>query len=231
MARLNYRSEEVKDIVNQSILPKFLPDLSSNKFFVSKLQYFNFVASLVILKLAPPEYLRLVCNNNFFYNLENEVLKNYYAKIKKANNNRFRKNTNDNEEVVMDSSMQTTEIESEKAVLNSKDSTKLNDSLYYIMNLRRKYLTMAGLLINEQPNVFKEVFSLYPSTEQLDNFVKFITSLKFDPIKRNKDFEVFKDKMFRILDRFVPKKKFVVIDTKLPYGFIIGKKKKLFRFY
>lgn len=114
--------------------------------------------------------------------------------------------------------------EGEELPSSSSSSSSLQQldpaDIYQVMSLRRKYLTLAGLVLvdrNQQP---QDVFS---SEEERSAFEAFIGSLEYEPMKRNKDLVVFRQNVFKLLENFAPSGRYLVADQKLPYGFAIGK--------
>lgn len=214
MARLNFHTDDFRGLLATVILPQ----CSDPAEFVSKSQYFNFVYSLALLRQAPVEHLKTICSKEFFTALEHEEVENYLSRMRQRNAKQL-------------AALGIAAVEE-----SGEDGTggeALADGpvpevqgIYQVMSLRRKYLTLAGLLITEDSGkALEDVFAT--DAERLD-FEKLIGSLEFEPLKRNKDLHAFRENIFRLLDNFAPRGKYMAVDRKLPFGFSIGKGKTEF---
>ncbi|KAI2807540.1 Cell cycle progression [Blomia tropicalis] len=206
IARLNYNTDEIQEILLSKVIPQ-LPNLTE---FISKMQYFNFVYSLVLLRIAPIDYLRQICNKEFLASLEADEAESYLLKLRgrAAKINEFQKELNQEYEVEVEENENTAEV-----------NVSETEDIYNVINLRRKFLVMSGLLLREESG--KALKDVFEDESKLNQFEQFVHSLEFEPVKRSKDMQSFRDNIFRSLDSFAPIGKFTSIDKKLPYGFSI----------
>lgn len=216
LARLNYRSEDFNELLTNTIIPAC--STSDPEQFVSLHQYFNFVYSLALLGRAPMTELRRVCSKGFLAQLEAEGVEAYLIKAKERTAR----------QMAAQGLLPPVEVDQQNVVEEEPSNQgslvqQLDPAdLYQVMSLRRKFLTLSGLLLAEDRQKGERDEKLFESEEQRSAFEAFIGSLDFEPMKRNKDLVVFRENVLKLLENFAPNGKYLLVDQKLPYGFTIG---------
>ena len=216
LARLNYRSEDFLELLSARIVPECSGDPAE---FVSRHQYFNYVYSLALLGRAPAEELRRLCSRQFLAELESEAVEVYLIKAREREARQMAAQGL-LPPVMAEEVEEGEELPSSSSNSSSSSLQQLDPAdIYQVMSLRRKYLTLAGLVLVDRNLQPQDVFS---SEEERSAFEAFIGSLEYEPMKRNKDLVVFRQNVFKLLENFAPSGRYLVADQKLPYGFAIG---------
>lgn len=209
LARLNYQRYDLVEIVRNHIVPKV-----SDESFVSKYQLLNFVNSLLLLRCATIEQIKSILRKDFYTSLEQEEIE-YHLKAEKIESPL---SNND-------------EIEN-----NEKEEKNTGNDIYRIMNIRRKYSLIYGMLslqsdfriIDSNTNMPSGIIPMecfFDSKDELESFENYVKMFDTTSIKRSKDVESFKNKLIKSFESFAPsKEQLMKVDIRTPYGFNIGKK-------
>lgn len=208
LARLNYQRYDLVEIIRNHIVPKV-----SAESFISKYQFLNFINSLLLLRCATIDQVKSILKKDFYTSLEQEEIEYHLKNETMPLNNEEMENNNEKE-----------------------NGTDPGYDIYRIMNIRRKYCLIYGMLSlqsdfriidpdTNMPSGYIPMERFFDSDDELKSFENYVKMFDTASIKRSKDVETFKNKLIKSFESFAPsKERLMNVDIRTPYGFNIGKK-------